>query len=167
MTKIYAIYATRMTCVSDPRRTFSASSHLSLPSSIHSLWSESFATELPFLLSLLGTHSLNIIPRSHDDDNDEKGFSCCWDSDCLVAGYTAPCIPPRMKSSMRRMNRVVLSTHWKEFSSLPKVCLTELIMIEGKRVDGVMMRYLFVIFSSHSIDRVILNKNLQNSYCTE
>lgn len=30
MTKIYASYATHMTCVSDPRRTFTASSHLSL-----------------------------------------------------------------------------------------------------------------------------------------
>lgn len=92
MTKIYASYATHMTCVSDPRRTFTASSHLSLSSTLHSLWSESFATELPFLLFLLGTHSLNIIPGSHDDDDDEKSLSCCWDSDCLVAGYTASCI---------------------------------------------------------------------------
>ena len=157
-----------MTCVSDPRRTFSASSHLSLSSSIHSLWSESFATELPFLLFLLGTHSLNIIPRSHDDDDDEKGFSCCWNSDCLVAGYTAPCIPPRMKSSMRRMNRVVLSTHWKEFGSLPKAWLSSSWLL---RVNGLMVwwrgTFLLFFFSSHSIDRVILNKNLQNSYCTE
>lgn len=62
---------------------------------------------------------------------------------------------------------MVLSTDWKGFDSLLKVCLIELIMIEGERVDGVMTRYLFLIFSSHSIDRVILNKNLQNSYCTE
>lgn len=75
-----------MTCVSNPRRTFPVSSHLSLRLFI----SEFFATELPFLLSLLGAHSLNIIPRSHDDDDNEKGF--CWDPDCLVAGYTAPCI---------------------------------------------------------------------------
>lgn len=90
MTKIYASYATRMTCVSDPRRTFSASSHLFLSSSVHSPWPEFFATELPFLLLLLGTHSLDIIPKSHDDDDDEKGLSCCWNSDCLVAGCTAP-----------------------------------------------------------------------------
>lgn len=63
MTKLYASYATRMTCVSDPRRTLSASSHLSLSSSIHSLWSESFATELPFLLFLLGTHTASALFR--------------------------------------------------------------------------------------------------------
>ena len=55
MTKIYANYATCMTCVSDPRRTSSAFSHLSLYSTLNSLWSEFFATELTFLLIFLGT----------------------------------------------------------------------------------------------------------------
>lgn len=74
---------------------------------------------------------------------------------------------------MRRTDRAVLSTDWRGFDSLPKACLTELIMTEGERVDGLMTRYLFCyffllfFFSSPSNDRVILNKNLQNSYCTE
>lgn len=51
-----------------------------------------------------------------------------------------------------RRDRVVLTTDWKGFGSLSKACLTELIMIEGERTDGVMTRYLFIIiiFLSHS-----------------
>lgn len=106
MTKIYASYATHMTCVSDPRRTFTASSHLSL-----------FDSSFSVVRILCHRIALFVIPSWHTQPQYYSWHSWWWrwwKTSQLLLGFWLPSgwiygtmHPPRIGN--RRCGEIVWS----------------------------------------------------------